>query len=483
MQLPGLRYLISRSVVTVTESSLEFRFDQTFFNNNEFPLEGIFLLPVEAGDFSAKPEVRINGEPQPYEVVTPEDFFPTLRDMARSMQDPSLLALSGKNLLVIRSISMGIRQEKSVRIRYARPSSAPAGTLELLVPLDGERYCLGPIGEFQVQVRFKMSQPVRTVFSPTHHLSVYREVPHRCLVTATSEAKSIRDDFQLLATMGGTGLDVELFCHRTPEEKGSFIAFVEAPPLQRKAEDPPRDVVFLVDCSGSMSKENLQLARRAVITGLERLRANDRFNLLTMSTRTTRLKDRLVGVGSDEIAEAVRFVNAAKGGGGTDLHNALIDALEQFTARNRACVIVLIGDGRSTVGITNPETITEHVRRANRVGVRIFALAVGNRADLAVLGKLASTTKGVCSHVSSTDDPQSAIGAFFEGVVPPLVSQLSLEFDGIEPEEISPDPVPDLFNQDSAVVLGRYNEKSEKPCRVRVSGRIKGQRRTGLEDL
>ena len=470
--------LLSKTIVTVSDSSMEFSIDQTFLNNNEFPLEGIYLLPVDSGEFSSKPEVRINGQPHAYEIVTADNFFPMLRDMAVSMQDSSLLELAGKRLLVIRSLAMGVRQQKSVRIQYGRPLSDPDENLELLVPLDGERYCLGPIGEFEVQVRFKVSRPVRTLFSPTHHVSVYREVPHRCLVTARSEAKSIRDDFRLLATLGGEGLDVRLFCHRIPGEKGIFMAFLEPPPRQRKAEDSPRDVLFLVDCSGSVGKDDLDLARSAVVAGLERLRNTDRFNILTMSTQVAKMKDELVVAGTEEIAEAVRFVNAIKGGGGTDLYNALIGALEQFTVRNRTCIIVLIGDGRSTIGVTNPETITEHIRRANRLGARIFALAVGSRADVAVLDKIAATTRGNSFHVQADRNSGPALARFYEGAVPPHVSQLSLEFDGITPEGMSPQPVPDLFGQDSAVILGGYDEKSDKQCKMRLSGRIKGQRRT-----
>ncbi len=470
--------LLSKTIVTVSDSSVAFRIDQTFLNNNEFPLEGIFLLPVEAGEFSTRPEVRINGELHPCEVVTGDDFFPNLREMAVSMQDPSLLGLAGKNLLVVRSLPMGVRQQKSLRVQYAKPSSVTDETLELLVPLDGERYCLGPVGEFEVQVRFKMSQPLRTVFSPTHHLSVLREAPHRCLVTVKSEAKSIRDDFRLLTTLSGESLDVKLLCHRTPGEKGFFLAFLEPPPLPRKTEDPPRDVVFLVDCSGSMGKDDLQLARSAVLAGLERLRSHDRFNVVTMATHTTRMRDRLVAASTEEVADAVRFVNAIRGGGGTDVYNSLIDALEQFTARNRACTIVLIGHARSTVGITNAETIIDHVRRTNRLGARIFTLAVGSRADVAVLDKIATTTRGSSFHLSAAEDSESALRRFFEGVVPPKVSQLSLEIDGIPPDGLYPHPVPDLFGQESVVVLGRYDEKSDKQCRVRLSGRIQGQRRT-----
>ncbi len=105
------------------------------------------------------------------------------------------------------------------------------------------------------------------------------------------------------------------------------------------------------------------VCKRAVIFGLERLGPKDRFNVLSIGTRSQRLAERMLPATSENVMEASRFVNSAGGTGGTDLYNGLVDSLEQFTTRKRPCVIILAGDGRGTVGIVNPETITEDFRR------------------------------------------------------------------------------------------------------------------------
>jgi len=471
--------LLSRTTVTVSERSVEYRIDQSFYNNNEFPLEGVYLLPFASGNATAAaPEVRIDGVPRRCVMKAPEEFFGELRDLTRAMQDPALVGLAGKTILMVNPVRMGVRQQKSFRIQYQTPISITNDCLDLLIPLDGERYSLGPVREFEVRVRFKISRPLRTVFSPTHSISVFREAPHRCLVTSRSEDKGIRDDFRLLTTLSGQTPDARLFFNKSRGDKGTFMVFLEPPPPSPKMEEPPKDVVFAVDCSASMDAASLDLAKRIVVAGLERLRRQDRFNVLTVSTATGRMTNRLVPAGEENVAAAVRFVNGLQSSGGTDLYDGLIHAMEQFDRRNRACSVILVGDGRATVGVINPESLIEKVRRYNRAGARVFAVGLGKQAEMAMLDRIAVATRGIAFHLAGHDDTEGAISSFWARVSPPQVSNVSLELDGVVPEAVSPEPIPDLFGGESVVVLGRYDGDTDKQCRVRLRGRLTGQSKT-----
>ncbi len=134
--------LLSRALITVSETSVEYRVDQTFFNNNDFPLDAIYLLPVDK-EAQAGADVSVNTTTTPYDVVSPEHFFPTLKELTDPTKDPSLLGLAGKRLIVVRGLHIGIRQQKSFRIQYTVPLRVENDQLELVLPLDGERYSLG----------------------------------------------------------------------------------------------------------------------------------------------------------------------------------------------------------------------------------------------------------------------------------------------------------------------------------------------------
>lgn len=469
--------LLSKVLITVSESFVEYRIDQTFFNNNDFPLDAIYLLPVEK-DAEPATEVRVNSAVTPYDAVSPEEFFPTLRELTTSMQDPSLLALAGKRLIVVRSLHMGIRQQKSIRIHYRVPLRLENDQLDLVLPLDGERYSLGPVGELDIQVRFKMSRPVRNVFSPSHHIVITREAAHRCLVTSRMEQRRIREDFRLVTTFSSEELDLRILVHRTKGAKGAFMALVSPPIVPPQVREPDKDVVFLLDASGSMGKVGLGFAKRSVVFGLERLGPKDRFNVLSISTRVQRLSERMLPATGENVMEASRFVNSVAGAGGTDLYNGLIESLEQFTTRKRPGIIMLAGDGRGTVGTVNPEAIAEDVRRYNRNRTRLFVLALGNQADMALLDKLATLNHGTCYHFVGTEDFPSVMNRFFSGVSPPQVSDISLEYQDISPEEVDSDPIPDLFGHDSLTIFGRYGDKRDISSKVKLRGKIRGRTRT-----
>jgi Ca-activated chloride channel family protein len=464
--------LLSRILVTVSDYSKEYRIDQTFYNNNEFSLEGLFLLPVQAHDFLSEPRVRVDGiETQP-EIISWQSFFPTLKQLTTQMRDPSLLGLAGRDLLVVRPVNIGARQQKSFRITYSKPRFDNGDQLELLLPMDGERYSLGPVGEMEVRVRLKVSQPVRSIFSPSHHLSVYRESPRRCLITTRTVQEPVRNDFQLLTTFAGRGLDFRVFTHHTKGQRGAFMALLSPPPLPpRERRAGEKDLVFLLDASGSMSGTPEQIGKRAVTFCIERLQPGDRFNLLILGTRTKKMAETLLPATAQNVQRAVEFLNATEPKGGTDLYNGLIDGLEQLRSRRRPSVIVLVTDGQGTVGVSDPEAITKDLRRQNRVGARVFALAVGKQPQAAIVDRIATATKGVAWHVPPGADLKTFMNRFFNGVSPPRLRNVSLKFKGITPEQIEPDPIPDLFGRESLAILGRYDTKSDVSAQLRLSAR------------
>jgi Ca-activated chloride channel family protein len=394
------------------------------------------------------------------------------------MQDPSLLGLVGQEILVARPINIGAKQQKSFRLKYAKPCLLKDNLLDIFLPLDGERFSLGPVGELEIRVRYKMGQPIRNVFSPSHHLSVFRESPYRCVVTVKSDQKRESADFRLLAFLYGDDLSLGLLTHRSLGQTGTFMVFLSPPLAPVTAKEPDKDVVFLLDCSGSMGERHFKMAARAVSFCLERLRGGDRFNVLTVGTRVRRMADRLIPATGENILDAVNFVNSLSQGGGTDLYNALLAALDQFTSRQRPCIVMLAGDGRPTVGITDPDLIAEDVLRNNRMRARVFVLAVGDKPNITLLDKLASVTRGGLVDFSEKESFESIMNRYLSGVSPPRLADMSLSFQGITPAELYPNPIPDLFGQESLAVFGRYSSEGNIQGKARLRARLKGRVQT-----
>ena len=112
--------LLSKTLVTVSESEIEYRIDQTFFNNNDFPLRGIFLLPIERDADLRGADALVDGFAEKITIATPDDSFPVLRELTVGMKDPSLLGLSGKHILQVKDLTIGARKQITV-FRAPRP--------------------------------------------------------------------------------------------------------------------------------------------------------------------------------------------------------------------------------------------------------------------------------------------------------------------------------------------------------------------------
>lgn len=466
---------LSRSMVTVSEFDMECRIEQTFFNDNELPLRGLYILPLEGQEDVDKATVKIDGISVPATIMSGESFFSTLKELTQSMGDPSLLGLAGKTVLVARPVTIGIRDHRTFRVEYAKPVSIRRSHLWVSLPLDGERYALAPVPKQEIKVRFRMSRPVRSIFSPSHHLTVLREAPHRCLVSAESESERVREDFNLLATFSGRELSLSTFFHRSPGKSGTFMALIGPPLESAEARGFNKDLVVLLDCSGSMDARSFESAKSAVLSALGGLAEGDRFNVVTIGTQPEAMAKRLLAADRQNVAAAVRFVSSRKNEGGSDLYNGLRTALEFLSSRERHSVVLLVSDGKSTVGITKPESIVQDTERHNRSRARIFVLALGKQADISTLDRLAAATKGSSLHLPETEGVREAVSRFLGTVSPPRVTDIALECAHFPPSEIAPNPIPDLFGQESLVVVGRYITDSDTVAEVKLKARVNGR--------
>ncbi len=451
-------------------------------------MDGLFILPAPKSAQSTV-EIRVNGAVAPCDHYTSSEFFPILRDLVTSIKDPSLLELAGKDVVVVRPVHIGVKQQKCFRIRYQLPAVYQNDRLDVDVSLCGERYSLGPVGEMDISVRFKSDRPVRNIFSPSHHLTVFRESPYRLMVYTKAQDKRVKEDFLLVTTSSTEDLDLRLLTNRPPGEAGIFMALISPPMLPARMKEPDKDVVLVLDISGSMGSADLASARASIAFGLERmLSPRDRFNVLCVGTRTKRFSDKMTPVTEQSILAALQFVNSSVAAGGTDLYNGIIGALEQFSSRRRMCVVIVVGDGRGTIGVTHPESILEDVKRYNRMNARIFALGLSDRADVALLDHLAVITKGGSAHFSGKTDFGAFVSRFFATVSPPTASDISLTFQDVTPDFMDPDPLPDLFGQESLAVLGRYSSgatSTKMKLKAKVMGKTKTETKTAefpLED-
>ncbi len=468
--------LISKTVLTVSDSFIEVKTEQVFRNDNDYSLDALFVFPLAfQGPYNVV-EVLINGENGTFDILKPDEVFPLLKKITYQTEDPTPLAICGSHAVVCPGIKLGIRESKSFRITYRVPFVVSKDEiLDMTVPMVGERYARNPIGEYEVLVRFKMSRSVRTSISPSNYIRIDNESVGRRIVACKEKGLRAPDDFRLITTFGGPDLNLRTLFYRSDESKGYFMAIVEPPAIKKSDESPLADLVMLLDCSSSIDPRDLKLAKKAVTLLIEKLRPKDRFEVISFASRQKKMFGSLVDAQPQNVSSAVKFVEASGSSGGADLYNTILDACDTLGSRKRSTMILLATDGRATIGKTTPEALIDMVKRYNKGKTRIFIIAMGPSPDVATLDQIARITGGAMLQAPDTKDFDISVSRWLSNIISPQITDLAINLKGVTTEGFIPEPAPDIIGQESIAVFGRYGKEATGRELVGLKGKIGGK--------
>ena len=267
-------------------------------------------------------------------------------------------------------------------------------------------------------------------------------------------------DFILRFRLGGPGICSTLSLHPDADDRqrGTF-AMTIVPPASVGIASRPRDVVFVLDRSGSMAGWKIVAARRALARMIDTLGDADRFAVLTFDT-VVEMPDGLprgLAPGVDRHRfRAVEYLAGVDARGGTEMAEPLDRAVKLLSAsgaEDRDRVLVLITDGQ----VGNEDQILATLgRRLEKI--RVFTIGIDRAVNEAFLRRLAEQGGGACELVESEDRLDDVMTAIHRRIGTPILSGLVLEPHGfsIEPGEIVPRRLPDLFAGSPVLILGRY---------------------------
>jgi Ca-activated chloride channel family protein len=218
----------------------------------------------------------------------------------------------------------------------------------------------------------------------------------------------------------------------------------------------PKDFVFLIDVSGSMSGYKIDQAKTALAFIIEQLHIDDRFAIVSFSDQISSASQSLIDRSNSETVDYVKgWVAVLSAGGSTDIHGALIAGLEYYKESERPSILVLLTDGKPTSGITNPLTIEEKFRGANIAGVSLFTLGFGSDVNFQFLGRIARQNSGDAFKIEVDVDAAEQITDFYESVSTPIIKDIKLTINsGVENNLIYPYFIPNLFDGSEIFLVG-----------------------------
>jgi Ca-activated chloride channel homolog len=449
--------------------------DQEFYNPNDQRLEGIYMFPVPKGAHIDKFSMEIGGKMVDAELLRADKARQIYEDIVRRMRDPALLEYAGRDLFKARIFPIEPRSRKPIKISYTELLRSDAGTMTYSYALSTEKFSARPIKSLSLKVEVKTEQPLASIYSPSHKVEIRRDGPNRAVIGYESKDDKPDTDFQLVYSSEKRDIGLSLISHKSSGEDGYFL-LLAAPTVAKETKPAPKDVVFVVDTSGSMAGAKLQQAKKALQFCVENLNTDDRFEIVRFSTEAESLFGKLSEADSEHRKRASNFVADLKPIGGTAIADALQTALKARTEKSeRPFVIIFLTDGLPTVGTRNPDEIVADVKKAG--DARIFSFGIGSDVNTQLLDQIAEGTRAFSQYVLENEDLEVKVSNFYTRIKEPVLTNLRLEFSGgVRTSKLYPAQLPDLFKGDQLVLTGRYTGSGE--VEAKLTGTTNGREQT-----
>jgi Ca-activated chloride channel family protein len=387
--------------------------EQVFRNDSGMTLEGTYFFPIPENASIVEFAIWENGKRLAGEVRTREEARRIYDEIVRKQRDPGLLEYAGKDLFQASIFPIPPNSDKKLELTYSQVLKADSGTVSYKYPLGTGRNLwqrpqwpvesassAGPKQQFGTvsgSIEIVSNDPIRNVYSPSHKIDVLDKGKTARVSFETSNNDS---DFQLFYGLSDDDFGLSLLTYREAGRDGYFLLTISPKDELSERELANKDIVFVLDTSGSMADEGkIDKAKAALLFGIRTLREGDRFNVINFAGEEHLMESRLIAADAAGKKRGEDFVTKLRPTGGTNINDSLIASLKQFERSDRPKMLVFLTDGLPTVGETNVERIIANLEKAKIADVRIFPFGVGYDVNTTLLDRIGSENGGVSDYV------------------------------------------------------------------------------------
>jgi Ca-activated chloride channel homolog len=447
--------------------------DQVFRNEYDVDLEGTYIFPLPEDAAISEFSMYIDGKKVTGEILDKDKARQVYEDIVRQMKDPGILEYMGRNMFRARIYPIPKHGEKRMELTYQQTLKYDSGMFKYVYPLNTEKFSPRPLEEVTIAATIKSAVPIKNVYSPSHKVDTKL---NEYTATCGFEEKNVNPDkdFVLYYTVSEKDLGLNLICHRLNGEDGYFMLLVSPGQLESKAIE--KDIIFVLDTSGSMQGEKIKQAKDALKFCVNKLAQGDRFNVVSFSTNIDPYKSSLVRAEEANIKAAIDFIDRFDGSGGTNINDALLTTLKMFDDPKRPRMIVFLTDGEATVGVTDMKLLLKNISDADSAKTRMFVFGVGNDVNSHLLDKIAEEHRGLPAYVEPGENIEVSVSSFYAKISEPVLSDTVLDFGKIKVSEIYPITLPDIFKGTQLVLMGRYSGDGQSA--ITLKGNVDGKARS-----
>ena len=470
--------------VVILEQAAATTMDISLHNPTARQIEAEMLVPVPAGAVVRSFTFQGAAKEPTAEVLPKDKALSAYKSIVSRMKDPALLEFAGYNVIRSSVFPVPARGGQKIRLTYENLLSADGNRIDYILPRSESVDYKVP---WEVSVRIKSKRPISTVYSPSHQLVVKRLDAGIMAVQMAKESANEPGPFQLSYLQQQDGaLSASLFAYPDPEvDGGYFLLLVGLPPASDApaAQTTKREITFVIDRSGSMEGDKLEQAKAAALQVIQGLRDGEAFNVIDYSDSISSFAAAPVIRDGKNIEAARHYVRALAAGGGTNLHDALLEALRQAPVRGMLPIVLFLTDGLPTIGVRSEVAIRTAAAKANVHRRRIFTFGVGYDVNVPLLDHLSKHSRATNTVVLPKEDVEAKVSQVYRRLWGPVLAGPGLRAVDAAgralPQRIA-DPMPptlgDIFEGDRLVVLGKY--KGSDPLRFQLQGTDNDRTRT-----
>jgi len=468
-----------RAQINVLEGTATTKLLITVRNPGRVQAEAVLLLPVPDGaavhsfDFLGKAS-----EPTA-QLLSKEEARRVYDSIVRRSRDPALLEFAGYNVVRTSVFPVPPGGEQMVTLTYNHILAAELNRLDYVLPRSESLEVDTP---WEISVEIRSKSPIATVYSPSHDLQVTRHDDRHVSITVDESGRVQPGAFRLSALLQRNGVAASLFAYPDPTVGGGYFLLLAGVPTRISQDQNrlKREVTLVLDRSGSMAGgalDQVREAARQVIGGLE---PGETFNIIDYSTAVALFSPKPVPADPEQRKVAGQYLDALRPVGGTNIHDALVEALRQPPSEGKLPIVLFLTDGLPTIGRTSELDIRKLVEEGNPHRRRVFTLGVGNDVNVPLLDRIAESSRAAPTYITPGEDVEVKVAQVFRRLYGPVLAGTSIATVDAEGKlstrrirEQIPQTPPDLFEGDQLVVLGQY--KGDDALRFILEGTYLGQ--------
>lgn len=374
--------------------------------------------------------------------------------------------------------AIGPKSRATVIVEYSEILDYKSGAITYSLPFNVSSWQKKELEQVSLQIEVADQKEITSVISTSH--DIYASKVDDNTWQANFERNNFlpNADFSLKYEVKADEMAVNFLSTRPDAEKdGYFVLMLSPQEVIEQTDIANRDIVFIMDTSGSMSGTKIRQTQEAFRFFVNKLNDNDRFAIIDFSDTARAWKSELMPVTPEYRQEANEYINKLQARGGTNIYQSLMQALQTFDDDStRTKAIIFLTDGEASAGITATQQIINDFKNKNRENIRTFALGVGHGVNRTLLGKLAIENRGEALYLDDRANLDAELKGFYEAISTPLLVDLKLDFGAMEISEMYPQVLPNVYKGTQIVVTGRYKQGGE--AAIELSGMLNQERKT-----